>query len=124
MTMEAFRDENAYWPIRLLKVVARLPHEYDTWIAEWHSIPNSDPPQPYASNTPFVGALVAPMIRCGAEARVITTDAGKQISLLAIVPLHPAEVELKVTRGTDALLDAFDNVAVSELFDPARPSCV
>jgi hypothetical protein len=54
----------------------------------------------------------------------IVTDGGKQISLLALVPLHPAEVELNVTQGTDALLDAFDRVAVSELFDPARPSCV
>ncbi len=64
------------------------------------------------------------MIQCGAEARVITTDAGKRISLLAIVPLRAAEVQPKVTQGTDALLDAFDNVTVSELFDPARPSCV
>jgi hypothetical protein len=40
------------------------------------------------------------------------------------VPLHPAEVRLKLTEGTDALLQAFDGVAVSELFDPARPSSV
>jgi len=124
MTAEAFRDENAYWPIRLLKMVARLPHEYETWVAEWHSVPNGDPAQPHASGTPFVGALVAPMIRTGPEARTITTTADRQVSLLALVPLHPAEMQLKLTAGTDALLDAFDTVTVSELFDPARPSSV
>jgi hypothetical protein len=124
MTAEAFRDEDAYWPIRLLKTVARLPHEYETWIDAWHSVPNGDPAEPYAPNTPFAGVLVAPMIRCEPEARTITTEGGRQISLLALVPLHPAEIELKVTQGTEALLDAFDRVVVSELLDPARPSCV
>jgi predicted Zn finger-like uncharacterized protein len=26
---EAFEDENWYWPVRLLKMLARLPHEYE-----------------------------------------------------------------------------------------------
>ncbi|SCG71110.1 suppressor of fused domain protein [Micromonospora inositola] len=122
MTAEAFRDDSAYWPIRVLKTVARLPHEYDTWIGAWHSVPNGDPAQPYAPDTPFVGVVVTPMLRCAPEARTVTTDSGKEISLLALVPLHPAEVRLKLTEGTEALLNAFDRVAVSELFDPARPS--
>jgi Suppressor of fused protein (SUFU) len=64
------------------------------------------------------------MVRCEPAARTITTPGGKQISLLALVPLHPAEIDLKVTRGTDALLDAFGRIDVSELLDPARPSAV
>lgn len=117
-------DEKAYWPIRLLKMVARLPHEYDTWIGVWHSVPNGDPAEPYADGTPFAGVLVAPMINHPEEARTITTAEGRQISLLALVPLHPAEIDLKVTEGTQALLDAFDRITVNELFDPARPSSV
>lgn len=120
----AVTDESAYWPIRLLKAIARLPHEYNTWIGEWHSIPNGDPAEPYAADTPFAGVLVAPMLRCDPEAAEIVTDAGKRIALLALVPLHPAEVDLKVTRGTDALLEAFSRIEVSEVFDPARPSSV
>lgn len=124
LSAEAMRDENVYWPIRLLKMVARLPHEYDTWIAEWHSIPNGDPAEPYAPGTPFAGVLVAPMVRCEPAARTITTDDGKQIALLALVPLHPDELNLKVTRGTDALIEALNGVSVSEVFDPGRPSGV
>ncbi|MEU4712474.1 suppressor of fused domain protein [Micromonospora purpureochromogenes] len=41
-------DDPAGWPVRVLKQVARLPHEYGTWIGEWHSVPNGDSAQPYA----------------------------------------------------------------------------
>ncbi|MEU8002165.1 suppressor of fused domain protein [Catellatospora sp. NPDC049111] len=124
MTGEAFRDEAAYWPVRLLKMAARLPHEYRTWLGPWHSIPNGHPAEPYSAGTPFAGVLIAPMIRCAEEANTIVTTSGKEISLLALVPLHPAEMDLKVTGGTDALLDAFSRIDVSEVFDPARPSSV
>ena len=30
ITQDAFEDERNYWPVRLLKGMARLPHEYDT----------------------------------------------------------------------------------------------
>ncbi|GLY79760.1 suppressor of fused domain protein [Actinoallomurus iriomotensis] len=122
LSADALNDEKAYWPVRLLKTVARLPHEYDTWIGVWHSVPNGDPAEPYAEGTPFAGVLVAPMVDHPEEAHTVITAEGKQISLLALVPLHPAEIDLKVTEGTGALLDAFDRITVNEVFDPARPS--
>ncbi len=121
---DTFREDRNYWPIGLLKSIARLPHEYNTWIGLWHSVPNGDPPSPYLPGVPFAGALVAPMLRCDPSAHVIKTESGKDISLLALVPLHPAEVALKVRSGTDALLDALATVEISELFSPTRPSAV
>ncbi|MEU8077957.1 suppressor of fused domain protein [Catellatospora citrea] len=119
-----FGDEAASWPLGLLKMAARLPHEYRTWLGPWHSIPNGHPAQPYAPGIPFAGVLIAPMVRCGDDARTIVTPGGKEIALLALVPLYPAEMDLKVAGGTDALLDAFSRIDVSELFDPHRPSSV
>lgn len=124
MTAPALDTTDDYWPIRTLKMAARLPHEYGTWLGEWHSIPNGDPAEPYAPDSPFVGILVAPMIQCSPEARTIVTGTGKRVSLMALVPLHAAEMDLKVTQGTRALLEAFEHVDVSELFDAARPSSV
>jgi hypothetical protein len=124
MTQEAFRDEGAYWPVRLLKTVARLPHMYDTWIGLWHSVPNGDPAEPYAPGVPFAAVLVAPMVLNEPEASTIRTDSGKEISLLALVPLHPEEMDLKVAQGTEALLDAFDRVTISELVNLSRPNSV
>ncbi|WP_026212532.1 suppressor of fused domain protein [Longispora albida] len=122
LTADAWKDECHYWPVRLLKSVARLPHEYGTWIGQWHSVPNGDPAEPYAPGVPFTGVVVTPMVNSAPEARTIVTPSGKQIALLALVPLHPGELELKLTHGTGALIEALDRVRVTEHLDPARPS--
>lgn len=124
LTQETLRDDATGWPVRVLKQVARLPHEYGTWIGEWHSVPNGDPAEPYADGTPFAGVVVTPMLNVPPEARTITVPDGTEINLLAVVPLHPAEVRLKVTEGTNALIAALDRGRVSELLDPDRQSLV
>ncbi|MGY0002409.1 suppressor of fused domain protein [Micromonospora sp. I033] len=115
-------DDGTGWPLRILKQVARLPHEYGTWIGEWHSVPNGDPAQPYAPGCPFAGVVVAPMLRAAPEARTIDVAGGTRIALLALIPLHPDEMAVKVERGTDALIAVLDRGRVTELLDPRRPS--
>jgi hypothetical protein len=115
------RDAPDAWPVTVLKQVARLPHEYGTWIGEWHAVPNGDPAQPYAPGTPFAGVVVTPMITVGAAARVITVPDGTRIDLFALLPLHASEVALKVSSGTGALIRALDRGRVTEAFDPDRP---
>ncbi|MBF9127561.1 suppressor of fused domain protein [Plantactinospora sp. S1510] len=124
LTQAALHDERTGWPVRVLKRVARLPHEYGTWIGEWHSVPNGDPALPYAPGTPFAGVVVTPMLNVRPEARTIDVADGTRIDLLALIPLHPAEVALKVSEGTNALIATLDRGGVSELLDPARPSLV
>ncbi|MEH1124974.1 suppressor of fused domain protein [Micromonospora sp. CPCC 206061] len=115
-------DDETGWPLRILKQVARLPHEYGTWIGEWHSVPNGDPAQPYAAGTPFAGVVVTPMLRVSPEARTIEARDGSQIALLALIPLHADEMAIKIERGTDALIEVLDRGRVTELLDPHRPS--
>lgn len=43
-------DEKWYWPLRWLKVLARLPGEHDTWLGYGHTVPNSEP---FAENMSF-----------------------------------------------------------------------
>ena len=124
LTQTALQDERTGWPVRVLKQVARLPHEYATWIGEWHSVPNGDPAMPYAPGTPFAGVVVTPMLKVRPEARTIEVGDGTRIDLLALIPLHPAEIDLKVSQGTDALIAALDRGNVTELLDPDRPSLV
>ncbi|GHJ54135.1 hypothetical protein Nm8I071_34420 [Nonomuraea sp. TT08I-71] len=118
----AGRDGATGWPLRVLKQVARLPHEYGTWIGEWHSVPNGEPAEPYAAGTPFAGVVVTPMLRVPPEARTIDVAGGVRIPLLALIPLHPEELAVKVERGTDALIEVLDRGHVTELLDPRRPS--
>ncbi|MFI6098002.1 suppressor of fused domain protein [Lentzea sp. NPDC051213] len=117
--LEDLEAEDA-WPIHLIKYLARFPHEYGTWLGAWHLLPNGDPAVPYAPNTEFAGIVITPMLKVRPEAREID---GK-INLLAVIPLHPAEIQLKTSKGADALIEAFDRAGVSELLVPQRPSSV
>lgn len=110
------------WPFLLLKMVARLPHEFGAWLGPWHSVPNGDPAEPYGPDNPFAGVVVAPLSDDLADARTIIVDDGTEITLLALIPVHPAEIELKITQGADALSEALAKVDASELFDLNRPS--
>jgi hypothetical protein len=79
---------------------------------------------PYAPDTPFVAVVVTPMLRVQPEARTIEVPDGTRIALHALIPLHPAEIALKVSQGTDPLISALDRGSVTELLDPTRPSLV
>lgn len=115
-------DDQSTWPLQVLKEIARLPHEYGTWLGPWHSVPNGDPPQPYAPGVPFSGVVVAPMLRVPAAARVIEVGDGTRVDLFGLIPLHPDEVAVKVEQGTDALIGVLDRGGITELLDPDRPS--
>jgi len=121
---EAFADETAYWPVRLLKDLARLPHEYDTWLHLGHTVPNGDPPEPYAGDTTFCGALVAPPASMPEGAEELLLTDGRRIDLLAVIPLWPDEMALKLKKGMERLLLLFDEHGVSEVLEPRRPSVV
>jgi hypothetical protein len=97
----AFEAEEGYWPFRLLKFLARLPHEYDTRLWVGDTVPNGDPPAPYASNTKLCGALIAPMLMPNDEGAETIVYDGHEINLMAVLPLHADEMQLKLDKGAD-----------------------
>lgn len=123
LNQEAFQDERHYWPIRLLKVLARLPHEYDTWLGLWHTVPNGEPPEPYADDTALCCALITPTVVAAEEFDELVLPSGKRIAFYQVVPLHADEMFLKLAEGTEALLARMNEAQVDGVIDPARPSC-
>lgn len=115
-----FDDERNYWPVRLLKTLARLPHQYDTWLGFGHTVPNGHPAEPYAAGVGFDGAIVLPPISAPEEFGQLVIDEECTITFMAVVPLYPEEMELKLNKGTDALLDRFDARGVGDLIDIRR----
>jgi hypothetical protein len=122
LTQEAFRDEANYWPVRWLKLLARLPHEYQTWLGELHTIPHGDPPRPFAENTELCCMMLTRPALFGPEMWQLTIDADKTVQFYSLVPLYKVEMELKLRAGADALLELLEEHGVSELLDVARPS--
>jgi hypothetical protein len=120
LTQGDLQDERWYWPVRLLKVLARLPHEYETWLGWGHTVPNCDPPAAYASNTKFSGALIVPSVTVPEAFHTLSIPDVKTITFYAVVPLYESEMNLKLRSGLNALLDRFDKHGVSDIIDLGR----
>lgn len=119
---EDFHDEENFWPVRWLKMIARLPHEYGTWVGFGHTIPNGDPPAPFAPGTSLSGMILLAPARYPEEFFQLEVSPGRTVSFWSLVPLHADEMELKLKKGTEALLELLDAAGVTDLINPARPS--
>jgi predicted Zn finger-like uncharacterized protein len=120
LTEEAFNDERNYWPIRWLKMLARLPHEYNTWLSWGHTVPNGDPPNPFAPNTKLCCALVMQPLLVPEDFLELTMPDDRVVHFYALVPLYREEMEFKLKHGTEALLERFAAAEVNELLDVRR----
>jgi hypothetical protein len=122
LAQEKWQDETYYWPVMWLKQLARLPHEYDTWVGFGHTIPNGDPAEPFAPGTDLCGWILLPSISLPEEFSEIKIAPDKTINVWSIVPLHEDEMILKLRKGTEALLELFSAKGVTDVIDAHRPS--
>jgi hypothetical protein len=110
------------WPVDLLRSVARVPQAFGGWLWLDHTVTNGDPPRPYAPETPLCAVVLRRVALLGPDmARVRRAD-GESAWILAVVPLHAAELALDAREGAAALGAALDRARVTELLDPRRPS--
>ena len=112
-------DETCYWPIRLLKTLARMPIECDTWLGWGHSIDNQGP---FAENTALCGALLIDPEVGSEEGSVCPLPNGEEVNFYQVLPLYRGEMEYKCEHNAEALLDAM--AEVSHVVDIHRPSVV
>lgn len=118
--MTAFESEEYFWPIRLLKALARYPHENRTWLYGGHSVRGSGPPRAFAQNTQMTSVLVMLPRTIAAEATTIYVSDHRQIRLWAVVPLYREEWEFKTQVGFETFEELLDEKGVTELLNPER----
>lgn len=111
-------DDDGFWPIRLLKFLARYPHEYETWLGIGHTMPTGGP---IARRLPHTGIILLPPVTIDMDPAVIPTSKGP-VNFLAVVPLFQDEMDYKLSHGVDGLLERFNEREVNEVFDPVRRS--
>jgi hypothetical protein len=116
--------EQWYWPIRWLKQLARFPHEYKTWLGTGHTMPNGDPPEPFAPNTGLCSWWLLPPNTVPEEAQTVKLEGGGEVNLLSIHALYVQEQTLKLEKGSDALIEAFRKAQVSEVLKLDRSPVV
>ncbi len=115
-------EERWYWPMRTLKLVARLPHLHATWIGLGHTIPNGPPAEPYAEDTKLCCMMAGPPMLFGDAFWKCEVAEGKTVRLYALLPLYEDEMAFKLEQGSDALFEKLDERDVSELVDVKRRS--
>lgn len=115
-------EERWYWPLRLLKGVARLPHLYATWLALGHTIPNSDPPEPYAEGTEQCCAIVVPPLSFGEGLGTCQLSPEKTVHLYALLPIYEDEMSYKLEHGFQKLFEKLEARKVTEVLDLKRRS--
>ncbi len=115
-----FEDEANYWPVRWLKMLARMPHEYQTWLWRHHTIPNGDPASPLAPGVPFIGVMLGDPTTVDEAFRELRVSEEKTIHFFSVLPLHPDEMELKLERGADELTERLRQEGCTELVNLGR----
>ena len=124
MSQENMNDDKNYWPIGNLKSLARMPHQYDTWLAVGHTVANGDPAEPYAENTKLCCSMLTYPImgKEGFDKLKIRED--KVINFYYVFPLFKEEMDFKLKKGMDELLDKFDNKKIGPVLNIKRKNAV
>ncbi|WP_028544859.1 suppressor of fused domain protein [Paenibacillus taiwanensis] len=119
---EAFQEEVNYWPVRWLKTLARMPHEYDTWLYAAHTIPNGDPAEPFADNTKLAGMMLTiPTTVEELEAFFsLPLAEDKEVHFFGLIPLYKEEMDYKLKHGVDELFDKLNKIGVNEIVQVDR----
>jgi len=122
MSEAAFQHEENYWPIRALKTIARIPHEYNTWLYLAHTIPNGDPAEPYGDNTKLSGAIISvpSTVPAAREFFTLTAAPGKDVHFFSLLPLYKEEMDFKLNQGAEPLFEKLEAAGIDELLRPDR----
>lgn len=122
LSPEGMKNLNNYWPVLWLKNLARIPVQYNTWLSYGHSIPNGDPSKPIA-NTPYEGFLIMDSVTMPEDFQEVKVG-NDSLYIFTIVPVYKEEMNLKLEKGMDALLDAFSEAEIPDWIFPNRHSAV
>lgn len=99
-------NESDYWPLRWLKILARLPINEDTWLGWGHTVPNGEP---FAENTQLSGVILELPYTFGEESMTCKLPNGDVVNFYQMIPLYEEEMNYKVKHGTDELFEKFDD---------------
>ena len=116
---ENFEDEKWYWPIRLLKTLARLPIASDTWLGFGHTM---DHEENFAENTKLCAAILAGSQGTEDGSEVCILPNGEEVNFYQVIPLYRDELEYKLSNDADALLDKMDGI--SFVVNPNRQDAI
>lgn len=109
--------DNCFWPIWILKQMARMPFEQNTWIAHGHTV---EIQIDTVNGNEFQGCTLLSLNGGIPEFHINS----KFIHLYLIVPLYKDEINYLLNNNVDDLLDKFDENGITPVVDINRKSVV
>lgn len=113
-----------FWPVGWLKQLAKFPHQYGTYLAPGHTLPNADPPEPLAPGVPFTGALIGESVFFSRTfTRLPVPGHEHLLNIFTVFPLTTAEMDYKLAHGTRNFIETIWG-KLSDVVDIHRPSLI
>ena len=119
LDQESMKDEKWYWPIRLLKSLARLPIASDTWLGFGHTMDNKEN---FAENTKLCAAILTGPQSTEEGGEVCTLPGGEEVNFYQVIPLYEDELDYKLEHDVDALLNKMRGI--SFVVNPTRQDAI
>ena len=119
LKQEDMRDERWYWPIRLLKTLARLPIASDTWLGFGHTM---DKEEDFAKDTKLCAAILTGPQDTEDGSEVCILPSGEEVNFYQVIPLYRDELEYKLAHDADALLGKMNGI--SFVVEPDRQDAI
>ena len=116
---EDLKNERWYWPIRLLKTLARLPIASDTWLGFGHTMDNEED---FAKGTKLCAAILTGPQDTEDGSEVCILPSGEEVNFYQVIPLYREELEYKMEHDADALLDKMNGI--SFVVEPDRQDAI
>ena len=91
-----------------MKDLARLPIASDTWLGFGHTM---DHEENFAENTKLCAAMLTAPQGTEDGSEVCILPSGEEVNFYQVIPLYRDELEYKLARGADALLDKMEGIS-------------
>lgn len=111
-------DEKWSWPIWMLKTLARLPINENSWLGRGHDI---DFGKPFSEETELCAILLDFFDENLAP---LTLENGDQVMIYNVIPIYREEMDYKVTHDTEALTSKMSNETLHGPLDVHRDKAV
>ena len=120
---ESLTDEANYWPLRLLKTLARLPRQHDTFLTWGHTVDLEGDGPFFPDSVPFSSALIGPPVPLPAGIMTARVPQGT-VNLFGVFATTRLELAFATSmpRASDALLDGLLDADVTTLVTRDRTS--
>ncbi len=112
-------DETYYWPIRMLKTLARYPLYCKTYLGDGHTV---DFGEPIFESLPYRNVLIKETSTLNGEQASVEIGKNKKVVFYEVIPIFNEELDYKLQNGSKALLKLMEDKGFPfpAIINPAR----